>query len=437
MKILKVAWGLILFGALVVVVQLADLPQDSPAARFQRVPDVSIRNIVEADWAVGRTEAALLLLDYIVENDLPEKDAAIAARQKIFAQLGTESSPVFRLKASGWAAALANESSFDSLAGNTLADAALYGEIADLARQGSFDGNQDDFTAALNDIRTMATVFPPAEGAITLAKAARRAGAINEPLTKQLRQVLGLMQADPKSALAVEKFKDNFMPLFELAKRCRTWGEFETILQQADSTDQLKVLTKMASTSPATAKHLGQVLAMAAYDGRPTVSACLDHIMRQGPQGLDALYAAVAKGPAGLKFVAANPAFTPQGLGPATKSRFAALDSLQEKYQSLRFQYGAGVSAVKYLLITVLCGLLVLVVIPGRYLEKLIARPGGPIAAPGALHYLLSALAVGLVLSILVYLLSLATRPAVQPSTLATVAGESPGSVAADAGFPG
>jgi len=432
MKILKVAWGLILFGALVVVVQLADLPQDSPAARFQRVPDVSIRNIVEADWAVGRTEAALLLLDYIVENDLPEKDAAIAARQKIFAQLGTESSPVFRLKASGWAAALANESSFDSLAGNTLADAALYGEIADLARQGSFDGNQDDFTAALNDIRTMATVFPPAEGAITLAKAARRAGAINEPLTKQLRQVLGLMQADPKSALAVEKFKDNFMPLFELAKRCRTWGEFETILQQADSTDQLKVLTKMASTSPATAKHLGQVLAMAAYDGRPTVSACLDHIMRQGPQGLDALYAAVAKGPAGLKFVAANPAFTPQGLGPATKSRFAALDSLQEKYQSLRFQYGAGVSAVKYLLITVLCGLLVLVVIPGRYLEKLIARPGGPIAAPGALHYLLSALAVGLVLSILVYLLSLATRPAVQPSTLATVAGESPGSVAAD-----
>ncbi|HUI07976.1 MAG TPA: hypothetical protein VL486_13330 [Verrucomicrobiae bacterium] len=432
MKIVKVVWGLILFGALVVVVQLADLPQDSPAAKFQRLPDVSIRNIVEAEWAVGRTESALLLLDYIVENNLPEKEAAVAARQKIFAQLGTETSPVFRLKASGWAAALANESSFDSLAGNTLADAALYGEIAELARQGSFDGSQDDFTAALNDIRGMTSVFPPAEGAITLAKAARRAGAINESLTKQLQQVLGLMQTDPKSALAVEKFKDNFMPLFELAKRCRTWGEFETILQQADSTDQLKVLTKMASMSPAMARHLGQVLSLAAYDGRPTVSACLDHIMQQGPKGLDALYAAVAKGTAGLKFVVANPTFMPQGLVPATKSRPSALESLQEKYQALRFQYGAGVAAVKYLVIMVLCGLLVLVVIPGRYLEKLIARPGGPIAAPGAVHYLLSALAVGLVLSILIYLLSLATRPAVQPPAVAAVGGEAPGAAMAD-----
>jgi hypothetical protein len=28
-----------------------------------------------------------------------------------------------------------------------------------------------------------------------------------------------LMQSDPKSGIAVEKFKDNFMPMFELARR--------------------------------------------------------------------------------------------------------------------------------------------------------------------------------------------------------------------------
>ena len=72
---------------------------------------------------------------------------------------------------------------------------------------------------------------------------------------------------------------------------------------------------------------------------------------------------------------------------------------MQEKYQSLRYEYGGIVSAIKYLLIAILCGLLVLVVIPGRYLEKLIARPGGPVAAPGAIHYLLSAMAVGVVLA--------------------------------------
>ena len=332
---------------------------------------------------------------------------------------------MFRLKATGWAAALASGNSFDSLAGNTVADAVLYGEIADVARQGGFEGYQDDFTAALNNILVMANVFPPADSAITLAKAARRASAINDPLTKQLRQALSLMQADPKSALAVEKFKENFMPLFELAKRCRTWGEFETILQQADSPDQLVVLTKMASVSPATAKRLSQVLSVATYDGRPTVSACLDYILHQGPKGLDALYAAVGKGPAGLKFVVANPTLRPQSLGRATKARHPVLESMQEQYQLLRYQYGAGVAALKYLIIAMLCGLLVLVVIPGRYLEKLIARPGGPVAAPGAVHYLMSALAVGVVLAGLAYLLSLAVHHDIEPPGAATVGGES------------
>jgi len=62
--------------------------------------------------------------------------------------------------------------------------------------------------------------------------------------------MLTLMQADPKGALAVEKFKENVLPLFELAKRCRTWGEFHTILLQADSPDQLKVLTRWCPVRP-------------------------------------------------------------------------------------------------------------------------------------------------------------------------------------------
>src|SRR5258706_7657680 len=179
-----------------------------------------------------------------------------------------------------------------------------------MAREGGFEGSQDDFTTALNAILPMASVFPPAEGTITLVKAARRTGAINESLLNQLRQMLALMQADPKSALAVEKFKDNFMPMFELARHCRTWGEFETILRQADSPDQLKVLTKMASGTPAASRRLAQVLAVAAHDGRPLASACIDLIMRQGPRELDTLYAAMGKGAAGLQFVADHPELT-------------------------------------------------------------------------------------------------------------------------------
>src|ERR1017187_10291529 len=431
MKALKICFGVILFGTLIAVVQLADPPQDTPAAEFQRLRDVSLVTTAQAESAAGRSGVALLLLDYVIENDLPEKASAAKLRGEVFTQLAAEHTPVSRLKATGWAATLVGGNSFESLAGSTVADAVLYGDISQVARDGGFEGYQDAFTGELNNILGMANVFPPAAGAITLIKAARRTSAIDEALTQQLSSLLDLMQADPKSALAVEKFKDNFMPMFELARHCRTWGEFETILRQADSPDQLKVLTKMASLTPTASKRLGQILSVAAREGRPQASACVDLIMSQGPKGLDLLYAAIGKGAAGLKFVAAHPELTPQSLGSVTREHPTALSSLQEKYQSLRYQYGTSVAAIKYAVIAILCGVLVLVVVPGRYLEKLIARPGSTIAAPTAFHFLLSALAVGVVLSILAYLLSLTTRPLVEPSTAAAVVGDTAASASA------
>jgi len=434
MKVLKFFVGVIIFGALITVVQLADSPLDTPVARFQQLPDISVTQMAEAEWAVGRVSSALLLFDYAVENNLPEKARTMEARQKVFAQLASENTPASRLKATGWTAALAGGSSFENLAGTTVADAALYGDIAQVARQGGFEGNQDDFIAALNSIASMSTVFPAADGTIILAKAARQAGAINESLLNQLNQMLGMMRADPKSGLAVEKFKDNFMPLFELARQCRTWGEFETILRHADSPDQLKVLTKMASMTPSASKRLAQVLAVAGGEGRATASVCIDLVMRQGPKGLDLLYAAIGKGPAGLKFVAGHPELTPQSLASVTKSRSPALESIQDSYQSLRYHYGAGISTAKYILIAILSGLLILVVVPGRYLEKLIARPGTALAAPSSAHFLATALVVGLVLSVLIYLLSMAMRPAMEQPAAMTGTGEAVGSAIAAQG---
>lgn len=424
MKALKFCFGVILFGTLIAVVQLADPPQDTPAAKFQRLPDVSLVDTAQAESAAGRSGVALLLLDYVIENDLPEKASATKLRGEVFTQLAAENTPVSRLKATGWAAKLVGGNSFESLAGGTVADAVLYGEIAQVARDGGFEGYQDTFIGTLNNILGMANVFPPAAGTITLVKAARRTGAINETLIPQLSSLLDLMQADPKSALAVEKFKDNFMPMFELARHCRTWSEFETILRQADSPDQMKVLTKMASGTPAASKRLAQILAVASRDGRPVASACIDLIMRQGTRGLDTLYAAIGKGAAGLQFVAEHPELTPRSLGPVAKAHPSRLDSMQEKYQSLRYQYGSSVPLIKYLLIAILCGLLVLMVVPGQYLEKLIARPGSTLAAPSPIHFLLSALAVGVVVAILAYLLSLVVRPTVEPSVVAAVASD-------------
>ena len=187
----------------------------------------------------------------------------------------------------------------------------------------------------------------------------------------------------------------------------------------------MKVLTKMASGTPAASKRLAQVLAVAGHAGRPAASACIDLIMRQGSRGLDTLYAAIGKGAAGLQFVAEHPELTPRSLGRVAKAHPTVLDSMQEKYQSLRYQYGSSVPFVKYLVIAILCGLLVLVLVPGQYLEKLIARPGTTLAAPSPLHFFLSALAVGVVVAVLAYLLTLVVRPTVEPSAIAAAAGDS------------
>lgn len=332
MNVLKFMFGLILLAALVMLVQLPETPMGSPAAQFQQLPDV-------------------------------RPPAALAAG-----------------------------SSYQSLAGSTIADLAMLGELPQQA--------EPEFAAALERIRPMSAVFAPAEAVIVLAKAAQRP-AINPALMKHLSQTLVMIENNPRSPLAVEKFRDNFMPMFELAKHCRTWEEFQTILRQADSPDQAKVLAKMTTDG---AQKLSTVLAVAGLESR----ACLDYIMRQGPVGLETLYAALPKGVAGLKFVLDHPGLT--SVPAATK-----LTPMQEKYQTLRQQYGAAAPAVKYLLIAILCAFLVLVAVPGRYLEKLVTRPGSPVPSPGAAHYFLSALAVGVVLAGLAYLLSLAVRPAALP----------------------
>jgi hypothetical protein len=182
----------------------------------------------------------------------------------------------------------------------------------------------------------------------------------------------------------------------------------------------------MVSTTPDAAKRLSQVLVIAGSASPPAASACLDHVMRQGPKAIDALYAAIGKGRAGLKFVIAHPGLLPQSLRKTVDARKSVLVSIQDRYQSLRFQHGPVVAVVRYLLIAILAGLLVLLAVPGRYLEKLIAKPGKAIAfaGPAPIHYLLSALLVGIVLSGLTFLLSLAVRPAVEASTVAGMTAE-------------
>ena len=73
MKLFKLIFGVALFALLVVLVQLVDAPKRSAAVEFQTLPDSNIKILAEREFADGRTDAGLLMLDYILENDLPGK----------------------------------------------------------------------------------------------------------------------------------------------------------------------------------------------------------------------------------------------------------------------------------------------------------------------------------------------------------------------------
>src|SRR2546429_466175 len=126
MNVIKFLLGVVFVVALVLLVQLPEAPLDSPAVQFQRLPDVATPRAAETG------------------------------------------------------------NSFENLAGSTVADSAVSGELPSSA--------DPMFTAALERMRPITTVFAPAEGAIALAKAAQPA--INPALLKQLNQTLAIIQSD-------------------------------------------------------------------------------------------------------------------------------------------------------------------------------------------------------------------------------------------------
>jgi hypothetical protein len=136
-------------------------------------------------------------------------------------------------------------------------------------------------------------------------------------------------------------------------------------------------------------------------------AGALDYLLRHGPTGLATLHAAVRKGPAGLQLVTENP-----GVSVAALTAKPTFPAWQRWYQEMRYERGPVVSVVKYSLIALLAGVLVLVAVPARYFGEAETRP---------VYALGSALVLGAVLSVLAYVFA---RGAIEPTTVAGNGGE-------------
>ncbi|MBU4211053.1 MAG: hypothetical protein KKD33_00560 [Verrucomicrobia bacterium] len=407
MRILQIVLIVVTTLVLIAVLQLPDRARDISGADFAVLPESDLRALAEANWEAGRRGAALEVLDYIGRNKVAGWLVAAGQRDKYRAALRTDTTALGRLTALGTELEPdAAAGSFESLAGSSVADGMIHADIPRLITETSQGSNL--FITRINEADTLSALFPQAELAFALLKAAACTQAIQPPLQNQLTDCLAAVRSSPGSSLSMAAAQDALMPVYQLAKTCKTWTEFAILLKQARSLEQLKVLIKMASTTPSSAAKLTQVLIVAGTEAPQAATRAIDVILKQGPAGLDLLYAAVRKGPVGVVWIGDHPAVTLASLNELNRSRVLVPSRLVEHWLAFRSAFGMKATLLKYLVVAGLCSILLVSLIPTVSKTDV----AGVKQFAGRKNYWIAATAVGATISLLLMLGALVPGPA-------------------------
>ncbi len=408
MRILQLVALIVIVAALVAVLQLPDRARDVAAADFTLLPAVDLRELATANWEAGRRGAALTLLDVVVERDLPGAVAAAGQREQYRQALRADATALGQVGALGLdAEAAGSPGAFESLAGATVADQIARADLNRLAGETGQAANA--LVQAVTDAQPLAGLFPQADLALALAGAAACTAAMHPALQAQLAGTLAAARAAPGAPLPLAAAQETLLPLYQLARLCKSWPEFALLLGQARSADQLKVLIKIASTAPRSARQLAQILAVAGPAASPRAADAINVILRQGPPGLDLLTLAARKGPAGVAWIGAHPGVTLPLLRDLHRARGLVPGAFVERWLLFRARLGFRAMLLKYLGVAVLCSVLLMALIPAVGARRPAA---GAVPAVGRASYWIAASAVGVTVSLLLLLGALAPAPA-------------------------
>ena len=330
---------------------------------FNNLPDADLRLIAEQNWEAGFKETAISILDYIIENNMGDAASANVLREQYFNKIRSDNSTVGRLRSTAYGFSTGKVDDMSSLVGSSAADFIIYGDIRDMVRELVFEDEADEITIALSAAGIVTTLFPPGEGAITVAKALKKASAFSEPMINLMKKMLkGFKELSNISK--VEKVKEIFMPFFHLAKQSKTWGVFITLMKYCQNLDQVKLLTKLLSLDPANGKKLSQILAVAGNQSVQISTQVLDHLGKYGQKGMDQFYSLLRKGPAGISFIAKHPTLAVRTLKNINKAYPLPIIFLQDKWNQFMLKYRSLAIATKYGSALLLMSFLVYQIVP-------------------------------------------------------------------------
>ncbi len=357
MNFIKALWIIIVFSLIVIILQLPDAIRGDSSFEYQRMPDKDLCETATQLWNAEQRAAAIYVLDYIIEAQLPQRERAIGLREGYMAALLEERTPQGKLACLGLEKNI-GVNVFEALRGVSVADFASRGALNQLANSEEVKRSLDALLQAANSAATAITLFPAAEPAWSLIKVARLSGAMNETLAAQMTDFFNYIKNLPNPSQTISAIQDNVMPFYQFARKCKSWLEFSTILRYASSVDQLKVLTAIVSPSPKRSKQLATILIIAGNIENGTYA--ISRILQQGTSALELEWYVLRKGREGLLYVLKNPAFSIRDAAknlPAWKS-FLYRTSLFSQWQKVSEQYGWGALVFKYGFLFILIALL-------------------------------------------------------------------------------
>ena len=369
MKLLRVLIIVVLVTGLYAIMQLPDPLADRPEAEYVSLPDADFAEQASIAWNVGLHGEAILLIDYCLEQQLPSEDTCMRLREDYVAQMQKDLTAGGKLQQLGLLTMPTDANWFDSLSGNSVADYFIYG--AGAGDQPLPAGVSDSFLNAAQGAQSLVTAFPPLGPTIRLCTAARTQGVLNRGLAQQLTDAFQFTHAASSPSLAVSAAQESIMPVYQLARQCKTWAEFAVLVRNAGSVDQVKALTRIAGGSPRSARRLAQVLLVVGDRGADANARALGFILQHGAKGFDALYAAVRKGPKGVALLAKQPALP---VAPLKAGPYAAPVLFGERglalWRAEQVRHGWGATFVKYAVVAVCCGLIFVLLLPQRLFRE-------------------------------------------------------------------
>ena len=221
MKLIKI----IIAGFLLIsTIILISLPGSSSTANiplndFESLPDFDFRSEAQKLWKQDEQEAALLLLEEIISNDWSDKAAAEQLYRSYGEELNKRNSTLGRVRAFGTSFVTGKVNSFEELAGASLADFFIYGDIRDLSRELIFEDDSNGFIVSLSALGLLTSLFPPADPLASLLKTSYKSGALTKPMISHVIRVLAPLKngISKVSATTLKSVISQLKPIWTLA----------------------------------------------------------------------------------------------------------------------------------------------------------------------------------------------------------------------------